>query len=129
MLSALQERDASEESGWKLIHGDVFRPPPNLALLSAVVGTGAQLTMLVLLVILLAIIGMLYVGYVHHPILHSYLHSILPLVHWVVIPRVFNLPISLICQPDGGWQILSFTLVSAYRGVQYNMILPFRKSD
>ncbi|XP_073285940.1 transmembrane 9 superfamily member 1-like [Primulina huaijiensis] len=56
------ERDVSEESGWKLVHGDVFRPPQNLALLSAVVGTGAQLANLVLLVIILAIIGMLYIG-------------------------------------------------------------------
>ncbi|XP_058771809.1 transmembrane 9 superfamily member 1-like [Vicia villosa] len=56
------ERDVSEESGWKLVHGDVFRPPRNLALLSAVVGTGAQLALLILLVILLAIVGMLYVG-------------------------------------------------------------------
>ncbi|RZC54596.1 hypothetical protein C5167_013440 [Papaver somniferum] len=57
-----QERDVSEESGWKLVHGDVFRPPRCLNLLAAVVGTGAQLAMLVLLVILLAIIGMLYIG-------------------------------------------------------------------
>ena len=64
MLVYLQERDVSEESGWKLVHGDVFRPPHYLVLLSAVVGTGAQLAMLVLLVILLAIIGTLYVGYV-----------------------------------------------------------------
>ncbi|KAK9004495.1 hypothetical protein V6N11_041966 [Hibiscus sabdariffa] len=56
------ERDVSEECGWKLVHGDVFRPPSNLALLSAVVGTGAQLVLLVLLVILLAIVGTLYVG-------------------------------------------------------------------
>ncbi|KAG8389682.1 hypothetical protein BUALT_Bualt01G0004200 [Buddleja alternifolia] len=56
------ERDVSEESGWKLVHGDVFRPPLNLALLSAVVGTGAQLATLVLLVIILAIVGMLYTG-------------------------------------------------------------------
>ncbi|KAG0483050.1 hypothetical protein HPP92_011134 [Vanilla planifolia] len=56
------ERDVSEESGWKLVHGDVFRPPRNLVLLSSLVGTGAQLTLLVLLVILLAIIGMLYIG-------------------------------------------------------------------
>ncbi|KHG20578.1 Tm9sf3 [Gossypium arboreum] len=56
------ERDVSEECGWKLVHGDVFRPPSNLALLSAVVGTGAQLALLVLLVILLAIVGTLYVG-------------------------------------------------------------------
>nr|XP_009593535.1 transmembrane 9 superfamily member 1-like [Nicotiana tomentosiformis] len=58
------ERDVNEESGWKLVHGDVFRPVPNLALLSAVVGTGAQLTTLVLLVIIFAIVGMLYIGYV-----------------------------------------------------------------
>ncbi|KAE8698661.1 Transmembrane 9 superfamily member 1 [Hibiscus syriacus] len=56
------ERDVSEESGWKLVHGDVFRPPYSLALLSAVVGTGAQLALLVLLVILLAIVGTLYIG-------------------------------------------------------------------
>ncbi|GJZ36255.1 transmembrane 9 superfamily member 1-like protein [Tanacetum coccineum] len=56
------ERDVNEESGWKLVHGDVFRPPRNMALLSAVVGTGAQMALLILLVILLAIVGMLYVG-------------------------------------------------------------------
>ncbi|KAK6116683.1 hypothetical protein DH2020_049565 [Rehmannia glutinosa] len=56
------ERDVSEESGWKLVHGDVFRPSQNLALLSAVVGTGAQLATLVLLVIIFAIVGMLYIG-------------------------------------------------------------------
>lgn len=54
----------SEESGWKLVHGDVFRPPRHLVILSAVVGTGAQLALLVLLVILMAIVGTLYVGYV-----------------------------------------------------------------
>lgn len=57
-----QERDVSEESGWKLVHGDVFRPPRNLVILSALVGTGAQLAVLVLVVILSAIVGMLYVG-------------------------------------------------------------------
>lgn len=60
-----QERDVSEESGWKLVHGDVFRSPRYLALLTAVVGIGAQLTTLVLLVIILAIVGMLYIGYVY----------------------------------------------------------------
>lgn len=56
------ERDVSEESGWKLVHGDVFRSPRSLVLLSALVGTGAQLATLVLLVIFFAIVGMLYVG-------------------------------------------------------------------
>ncbi|XP_021767185.1 transmembrane 9 superfamily member 1-like [Chenopodium quinoa] len=56
------ERDVSEESGWKLVHGDVFRPPRYLALLTAVIGTGAQMATLILLVILLAIFGTLYIG-------------------------------------------------------------------
>uniref|UniRef100_A0A7S0MQZ3 Transmembrane 9 superfamily member n=1 Tax=Pyramimonas obovata TaxID=1411642 RepID=A0A7S0MQZ3_9CHLO len=56
------ERDLSEESGWKLVHGDVFRPADKLILLSALIGTGAQLVLLVLFVILIAIVGMLYVG-------------------------------------------------------------------
>ncbi|MCD7466411.1 Transmembrane 9 super member 3 [Datura stramonium] len=54
------ERDVIEESGWKLVHGDVFRPPQNLALLSAVVGTGAQLATLVLLVIISAYLRKMY---------------------------------------------------------------------
>ncbi|CAI5964588.1 unnamed protein product, partial [Closterium sp. NIES-65] len=39
-----------------------FRPPRNLVLLSALVGTGAQLALLVFFVIIIAIVGMLYVG-------------------------------------------------------------------
>lgn len=62
VLTFWQERDVNEESGWKLVHGDVFRPPHSLVLLSAVVGIGAQLATLVLIVVVLAIIGMLYIG-------------------------------------------------------------------
>nr|XP_043623390.1 transmembrane 9 superfamily member 1-like isoform X2 [Erigeron canadensis] len=36
------ERDVSEESGWKLVHGDVFQPPRSLVVLSAVVGIGEE---------------------------------------------------------------------------------------
>lgn len=61
-MISFQERDVSEESGWKLVHGDVFRPPRNLMFLSAVVGIGTQMAALILLVIVLAIVGMLYVG-------------------------------------------------------------------
>ncbi|KAL8162441.1 hypothetical protein V2J09_013930 [Rumex salicifolius] len=56
------ERDVNEETGWKLVHGDVFRPPHYSALLSALIGNGAQLATLVFLVIILAIVGMLYIG-------------------------------------------------------------------
>ena len=56
MAQAL-ERDVGEESGWKLVHGDVFRPPRRLELLSALLGTGAQLALLALSLILTTIAG------------------------------------------------------------------------
>lgn len=41
-LQTLEE--AQEETGWKLVHGDVFRPPQSHSmLLSVLVGTGAQI--------------------------------------------------------------------------------------
>ena len=40
-LEALEE--AQEETGWKLLHGDVFRPPARPGTLAALVGTGTQL--------------------------------------------------------------------------------------
>lgn len=41
------------------MHGDVFRPPKYLELLAALVGTGVQLALLVLSVILITIAGAL----------------------------------------------------------------------
>lgn len=38
---ALEDGGTGEESGWKLVHGDVFRPPRHPELLSALIGTGA----------------------------------------------------------------------------------------
>merc|ERR1719240_2239627 len=35
--------DATEETGWKLVHGDVFRKPPHSKLLAVAVGSGIQL--------------------------------------------------------------------------------------
>ncbi len=35
--------DAQEEFGWKLVHGDVFRPPRKGMLLSVFLGSGAQI--------------------------------------------------------------------------------------
>lgn len=38
--------DQQEDVGWKLVHGDVFRPPERCGLLSALVGSGSQLFMM-----------------------------------------------------------------------------------
>lgn len=40
-----------EESGWKLVHGDVFRPPQYPMILSSLLGSGIQLFCMVLIVI------------------------------------------------------------------------------
>ena len=32
-----------EESGWKLVHGDVFRPPAKSWLLATFIGSGVQI--------------------------------------------------------------------------------------
>ncbi len=63
-----------EDSGWKQVHGDVFRPPDNLLLFTAIIGTGWQLAFLILGVILYAIAGKVDLYCVHsRSILH--LHS------------------------------------------------------
>lgn len=46
-----------EDSGWKQVHGDVFRPPEGLVFFSACIGTGWQLLFMVLGVILYAMAG------------------------------------------------------------------------
>ena len=56
----LMERDVNEETGWKLVHGDVFRPVEWLIPLSIFIGTGAQLTALASLMIVFGIAGELW---------------------------------------------------------------------
>merc|ERR1712139_414029 len=55
----MDEEDAKEETGWKLVHGDVFRPPANYNLLSVLVGTGAQLVACGFIVLITACLGFL----------------------------------------------------------------------
>jgi hypothetical protein len=48
-----------EESGWKLIHGDVFRFPTNPALFCSAVGVGNQLTLVTFFHLCLALSGLI----------------------------------------------------------------------
>lgn len=54
----------NEDSGWKQVHGDVFRAPHLLPVVAALLGTGSQLIVLTLGVILFAVAGPLH-GQVH----------------------------------------------------------------
>lgn len=51
---------ADDDSGWKQVHADVFRPPPFLAGLSALLGSGLQLVFLAAAVIAIAFVGELH---------------------------------------------------------------------
>mmetsp|Transcript_42664 Transcript_42664/g.140169 ORF Transcript_42664/g.140169 Transcript_42664/m.140169 type:complete len:637 (-) Transcript_42664:372-2282(-) len=51
--------DLAEESGWKLVHADVFRPPQQPILLSASLGTGMQLLAMAVVSIGCAMLGFL----------------------------------------------------------------------
>ncbi|KAF2835621.1 hypothetical protein M501DRAFT_941660 [Patellaria atrata CBS 101060] len=53
------EDGVQEDSGWKLVHGDVFRPPKNPLLLSVLLGNGAQLFMMTGFTIAFALLGFL----------------------------------------------------------------------
>lgn len=48
-LASLDE--TIEETGWKLVHGDVFRPPINSRLFAAVIGSGIQIFFMALITI------------------------------------------------------------------------------
>ncbi|GAB1207193.1 hypothetical protein BDV32DRAFT_129250 [Aspergillus pseudonomiae] len=57
--SAAVEDGIQEDSGWKLVHGDVFRCPKSPLLLSVLVGNGAQLFMMTGATVLVALFGLL----------------------------------------------------------------------
>ncbi|XP_012286833.1 transmembrane 9 superfamily member 4 isoform X2 [Orussus abietinus] len=48
-----------EETGWKLVHGDVFRPPAHPRLFAAIIGSGIQIFCMTLITIFFAMLGML----------------------------------------------------------------------
>ena len=48
-----------EEVGWKLVHADVFRPPASSKLLAALVGTGSQIVLMCISLLVFALLGFL----------------------------------------------------------------------
>ncbi|CAI9736525.1 transmembrane 9 superfamily member 2-like [Octopus vulgaris] len=51
--------DAQEEFGWKLVHGDVFRPPRKGMLLAVINGNGIQIFFMTLITLVFACLGFL----------------------------------------------------------------------
>ena len=57
--SVEEKEELLEESGWKLVHADVLRTPPNVTLLATSVGTGMQLLGMSFISIACAALGFL----------------------------------------------------------------------
>jgi transmembrane 9 superfamily protein 2/4 len=53
------EDGIQEDSGWKLVHGDIFRPPKHSLALAVLVGNGAQLFVMAGCTIAFAVVGFL----------------------------------------------------------------------
>jgi transmembrane 9 superfamily member 2/4 len=56
---ASMSEEVQEESGWKLVHGDVFRAPSRGMLLSVLVGSGVQLIFMIIVTLIFACLGFL----------------------------------------------------------------------
>ncbi|CEM06493.1 unnamed protein product [Vitrella brassicaformis CCMP3155] len=57
MVDSLEE--AQEESGWKLVHGDVFRRPPYYQMLAVCTGSGVQILGMTCVTLVFAALGLL----------------------------------------------------------------------
>lgn len=53
----VETEETTEESGWKLVHGDVFRKPPHSKALAVSVGSGVQLMVCCVVTLVFAIVG------------------------------------------------------------------------
>lgn len=49
--------ESIEETGWKLVHGDVFRPPSNSRFFAAIIGSGVQIFCMMAITIFFAMLG------------------------------------------------------------------------
>lgn len=57
--SAVAEDGVQEDSGWKLVHGDAFRPPRHPLVLSILLGNGAQIFAMTGITVAFALLGFL----------------------------------------------------------------------
>uniref|UniRef100_A0A7S4G828 Transmembrane 9 superfamily member n=1 Tax=Eutreptiella gymnastica TaxID=73025 RepID=A0A7S4G828_9EUGL len=58
--TSLDEEEDQDETGWKLLHADVFRFPANKTLFASIIGTGLQLLMIFFIILTLSVVGVFY---------------------------------------------------------------------
>lgn len=55
----MEPNEEVEETGWKLVHGDIFRPPSHPLFLSVLIGSGVQVLGMGVVTMLFAVLGFL----------------------------------------------------------------------
>merc|ERR1719424_2555056 len=58
-IAEMTAEEAAEESGWKLVHGDVFRPPAYANIFAVVLGSGMQIIAMSVITMVFAAFGFL----------------------------------------------------------------------
>lgn len=58
--AAFDEEEDQDETGWKLLHADVFRYPQYPTLFASILGTGLQLLMIFFIILTLSVVGVFY---------------------------------------------------------------------
>ena len=53
------QEEVQEETGWKLVHGDVFRPPSYRMIFSILIGSGIQVFAMTVITLIFALLGFL----------------------------------------------------------------------
>lgn len=57
--NSMEPNEEAEETGWKLVHGDVFRPPRRPMLLAVLIGSGVQVFGMTVITMVFAVLGFL----------------------------------------------------------------------
>lgn len=113
------EEDGKEETGWKLVHGDVFRPPSSSPMaLSVMVGTGCQLAASAIITLIMSqthLINPMMKGRALSSIITTFIGS--GTVAGYVSSRIFKF-----C---GGknWKVNTFYTAAAFPGIMLSLFL------
>jgi len=57
--NSMDPNEEAEETGWKLVHGDVFRPPSHPLMLATLIGSGVQVLGMTLVTMVFSVLGFL----------------------------------------------------------------------
>ncbi|KAJ6684129.1 hypothetical protein OIU85_007785 [Salix viminalis] len=102
-----ESAEDQEETGWKYIHGDVFRYPKYKSLLAAAVGSGTQLCTLTIFIFMLALVGVFY------PYNRGALFTALVLIYALTAGIAGYTAASFFCQLEGTYWVRNLLLTGA----------------